>query len=106
MTKVPYRSSAGASRWLIAGIVIVGLMSMVNVVAMVMFAVSKVRAGQGHDTYRTFWLVEDDYMGFLIFFAFVLAALGIGLALRLIQQLRERRVWRQHERRWTRNQGA
>ncbi len=106
MTKTPYRSSTGPSRGLIAGIVIVGLISVVNVVAMVWFAVSKVHAGQGHETYRTFWLVEDDYIGFLIFFACVLAALGVGLALRLIQQLRERRAWLQHDRRWTRNSRA
>lgn len=106
MTKIPNPSSAGPSRGLIAGIVIVGVMSMVNLVAMVLFAVSKVRADQGHETYRTFWFVEDDYIGFLIFFACVLAALGVGLAMRLIQQLRERRAWLQHDRRWTQNSGA
>lgn len=106
MTKIPYRAGAGPSRGLIAGIVIVGLMSMVNLAAMVLFAVSKARAGQGHDTYRTFWLVEEDYISFLIFFACVLAALGVGLALRLVQQLRERRAWLQHDRRWTQNSGA
>lgn len=106
MTKIPYRSSARPSWGLIAGIVIIGLISMVNLVAMVLFAISKVRAGEGHETYRTFWLVEDDYIGFLIFFACVLAALGVGLALRLIQQLRERWAWLQHDRRWTQNSGA
>jgi hypothetical protein len=106
MTKIPYRSSAGPSRGLIAGIVIVGLISMVNLVAMVLFAISKVHVGQGHETYRTFWLVEDDYIGFLIFFACVLAALGVGLTLRLVQQRRERRAWLQHDRRWTQNSGA
>jgi hypothetical protein len=91
MTKIPNRSSARPSRGLIAGIVIVGLVSMINLAAMVLFAVSKVRVGQGHETYRTFWLVEDDYIGFLIFFTGVIAALGVGLALRLIQQLRVNR---------------
>lgn len=106
MNKISYRSSRGPSRGLIAAIVIVGFLSVVNLVAMVLLAVSKVRSGQGHGSYRTFWLVEDDYIGSLIFFACVLAALGVGLALRLIQQLRERRAWLQHDRPWTQNSGT
>ena len=50
--------------------------------------------------------VEEDYIGFLIFFACVLAALGVGLALRLVQQLRGQGAWLQHDRRWTQNSGA
>ena len=106
MTKIQSLSSAGPSRWLVVGIVIVGLVSLINLAAMILFAVAKVRTGQDHETHRTFWLVEDDYVGALIFFACVLAAIGIGLIMRLVQQQRERRAWRQLDRKWTQNSGA
>jgi hypothetical protein len=100
VTKVQRRSSHRPARWLVGGIIVVGFVSMINVAAMIAFAVAKVRAGRGLETYRTFWLVEDDYIGFLIFVACVLGAVGVGLVLRLIQQRREHRDWAEHDRKW------
>ena len=33
-----------------------------------------VRSGRGLESYRTFWLVEDNWIGFLIFIACVVIA--------------------------------
>ena len=44
-----------------------GIASVGGLVAMVLIAIDKVVAGHGLDTYRTKWMVEDNWIGFLIF---------------------------------------
>lgn len=34
---------------------------------MVLIAIDKISAGQGLDAYRTKWMVEDNWIGFLVF---------------------------------------
>ncbi len=49
---------------------------------MVLIAIDKIGAGQGLDTYRIKWMVEDNWIGFLVFVVVttvvVLAAAIIG----------------------------
>src|SRR5438132_688280 len=82
--------------WLRVGLVLSGLASAVALVAMVQRAVVAVRSGRGLDTYHTFWLVEDNWVGFFVFFACFVVALA-GLLLRWVQRRRERLQWRELE---------
>lgn len=80
------------SRLLVAGVRIGGIASLGGILAMILTAIEKVRAGKGLDTYRTHWLVEFNWIGFLVFMVAVIVALAVGAFLRLkerreIQQL-------------------
>ena len=46
-------------------------------------AIDKVLSGQGLETYRTFWLVEFNYVGVLVLFGAVILALIVGTALQI-----------------------
>ena len=59
-------------------------------------AVQMVRSGRGLDTYRTFWLVEFNWIGFLVLFGLIPVALLVGLFFRL----HEHRQWRSLERKY------
>lgn len=65
------------------GIVISGLASLGALAAMVGVAIAKVRGGHGLETYRTIWLVEDNWIGFLVFVAIAVVAVFVGLLFRL-----------------------
>jgi uncharacterized membrane protein len=106
MTKLAPQTTRPTGRWLIAAIFVVGLISMIVLGAMIAFAIGEVRAGRGLETHRTFWLVEDSWIGFLTFVACALAAIVIGLGCRLIHQQRERRAWLEHDRKWAKRSDA
>ena len=62
---------------------------------MIFIAIEKIRAGRGLDTYRTHWLVEFNWIGFLVFIFATILALLIGLFFRYrefreIKNLQER----------------
>lgn len=77
MTKRPATSSR-PSRLVMAGVWVAGIGAIGGIVGMVLIAIEKVRSGRGLDTYRTHWLVEFNWIGFLAFLATVAVALGIG----------------------------
>ena len=79
------------SRLLVLGAWIGEIASLGGMVAMILIAIEKVRAGHGLDIYRTHWLVEDNWIGFLVFVAATAVALVIGLFARY----KERREMRQ-----------
>ena len=54
-------------RWLVVGAWIAGIASVGGMVAMVFIAIDKIRTGHGLDTFRSHWLVEDNWIGFLVF---------------------------------------
>ena len=60
-------SSTPPSRLMIVGAWVGGIASVGGLVAMVLIAIDKVSAGHGLDTYRTKWMVEDNWIGFLVF---------------------------------------
>lgn len=74
-----------------------GIASLGGLVAMVLIAIEKVSAGYGLDTYRTKWLVEDNWISFLVFAVVtavvVLAAVIIGW----FQRQREQREIQQFQ---------
>ena len=74
--------SSGPSRLVIVGVWAAGIASFGAIVAMVLIAIEKIEGGHGLDTYRTHWLVEFNWIGFLVFLAAVVVALAIGLFFR------------------------
>jgi len=83
------------NRWLRLRLIFVGMISLAAMARMVVIAITKVRDGRGADTYHTFWLVQDDWFGFLIFIAFTFFAVMLGLVFRWIYHRREAKMWRQ-----------
>jgi len=79
-----------------AGEVLSGVASFFGLGYLLYTAVQMVRSGRGLDTYRTFWLVEFNWIGFLILFGLIPVALLGGLLLRF----QERREWRSLEKKY------
>lgn len=84
------------------GIWAAGVASLGAIVAMVVVAIAKVLNGQGLDTFRTHWLVESNWVGFLVFLVAVAVALAIGLFFRYkegreIRKLKVRYSGEHHE---------
>ena len=61
--------------WLCAGILVLGIASVIAIARLLWGAFEKVMTGHGLDTYRTFWLVEFNYIGVLVLFGVVVMAL-------------------------------
>ena len=106
MSKLAQRATRPTGRRLIAAVIVVGLISMVVMATMIAFAIGEVRAGRGVETRRTFWLVEDSWIGFLTFSACTLVAIVIGLVCRLVHQRRERRAWLEHDHKYAQRSDA
>ena len=70
--------SSRPSRLVIVGVWVAGIAAIGGIVGMVLIAIEKVRTGHGLDTYRTHWMVEFNWIGFLVFLAAVAVALAIG----------------------------
>lgn len=74
--------STPPSRLVVVGAWVGGIASVGGLVAMILIAIDKVSGGNGLDTFRTKWLVEDNWIGFLVFVVVttvvVLAAAIIG----------------------------
>ena len=89
-------------KWVRVGILVAGLGSFAALVTMVVTGIQKVRLGRGLDTFRTAWLVEFNWIAFLVFMAVLVAALGVGAWLRYrewreLEQLRARYQSEQRE---------
>jgi hypothetical protein len=52
-------------RWLLVGFVLMGIAAFSGLGAMLYQAILMVSSGRGLETYRTFWLVEFNWIGFL-----------------------------------------
>lgn len=83
-------------RWLLAGIVVTGIASFFGLGAMLIKAVHMVSTGHGLETYRTFWLVEFNWVSFLVLCGATVFALVIALFLRLREYLQ----WRSLEKKY------
>jgi hypothetical protein len=60
--------------WVCAGIFFTGVVSAVALINLISDAVDKVASGRGLETYRTFWLVEFNYVGVLVLFVCIALA--------------------------------
>lgn len=95
MTKQP-SSAARPSFLVLLGIAVAGLASIVSLVAMAVLAWEKIQTGRGWESYRTHWLVEFNWVGFLV----LLAGIGIALFVGLLFRLRESRELKALERKY------
>lgn len=77
------------------GFVIQSIASVFGLTAMMFLAATAVRSGRGMETYRTVWLVSENWIGFLVFAGCALGALALGAAFRLRDYL----AWRRLEKR-------
>jgi hypothetical protein len=71
-------SKPRSARWLRVGFVLAHIASISGFTFMVVKAISMVKAGRGLETYRTFWLVEYNWVGFLVFVGGAVIALASG----------------------------
>lgn len=78
MTKQP-SSAARPSFLVLLGIAVAGLASVASIVTMAVVAWEKFQNGRGWESYRTHWLVEFNWVGFLVLLAGVGIALFVGL---------------------------
>ncbi|HSS27836.1 MAG TPA: hypothetical protein VLJ84_03050 [Usitatibacter sp.] len=74
---------------------VTGIASVAGLVAMILTGLEKVHTGHGLDTFRTTWLVEFNWIGFLVLVAaIVIAVIGVGLLRYLewreVRQLQDR----------------
>lgn len=96
MTRAVWTERNGAARLFGVGILIAGIGSVVTFGAMILEALEKVRAGHGLDTYRTFWLFEFNWIGFLTFCVAMAVALVVGLGFRFRECLEIRALVRRY----------
>ena len=83
-----------------ASVAFVSLCSALVIGAMLALAFQMVVAGRGLETHRSFGLVQDTWLGFLVTMAVCVVAMLGGLAWRMVQRRREARLWQEHETRW------
>jgi hypothetical protein len=79
-----------------AGFILSGVASFFGLGYMLYTAVQMVRSGRGLETYHTFWLVEFNWIGFLVLFGLIPVALLVGLFVRV----HEHRQWRSLEKKY------
>jgi hypothetical protein len=75
-------------RQLVVGLWISLAASVFGLMAMVSLAIFKVRGGQALDSFRNHWLVESNWLSFLIFVVVAAFAVAVGLWFR-IREARE-----------------
>lgn len=78
------------------GIFVAGIASLGGLSFMISKAIEMVGSGRGLETYRTFWLVEFNWLSFLI----LLAATVLGIVIALVFRLREFLLWRSLEKKY------
>lgn len=54
-------------RLLKIGLIVMGITSAGALFAMLIIAIKKVETGHGMDSYRSMWMAEDNWIGFLTF---------------------------------------
>jgi hypothetical protein len=78
------------------GFVVTGLASFSGLAYMLVTAIQMVSSGRGLETYRTFWLVEFNWLSFLVLCGAIIVAFAIAFVLRV----RDYMQWRSLERKY------
>lgn len=89
-------NKAPLPRWMAVGFVVFGLASFVGFVGLVLRALAMVRDGRGMETYRTFFLVEFNWIGVLAFAGSAIVALLVAAVIRWREQQQWRALERKH----------
>ena len=83
-------------RFLQVGFLALAVASFGGLIVMIATGIQKVNTGHGLDTYRTFWLVEFNWVGFLVLVAALVVAM-IGAAwLRYLEWREERELQKRY----------
>ena len=88
--------SRGRRRFVAIVFLILGVTSLVTLIGMVVTGVEKVNTGRGLDTFRTVWLVEFNWVGFLVLMGAVIVALIGGGYLRYLEWREVRELRRRY----------
>lgn len=94
-------SSTPPSRLGAVGAWVLGIASVGGIAAMVLIAINKVSTGHGLDAYRTKWLVEDNWIGFLAFAVVTAVVVVVAAAIGWFQRRKEQREVRQLHAKWS-----
>lgn len=78
------------------GLVVAGIAALSGLGYMLTTAIEMVRSGRGLETYRTFWLVEFNWLSFLVLVAGTVLALIIAAVFRFKEFL----LWRSLEKKY------
>lgn len=73
-----------------------GIAAVAGLGAMLLKAVQMVGTGRGLETYRSFWLVEFNWIGFLVLCGALVLALGLAFFVRMKEYLQ----WRSLEKKY------
>jgi cell division protein FtsX len=83
------------SKWLVVGIWVGGLGALAGTVAMILLAFTNIRDGHGLDRFRSHWLVDDNWIGFAVFFFITLIVVSVAAVIAWLQRRSERQELRQ-----------
>jgi hypothetical protein len=83
-------------KWIALAIIFTALASPASMAQQIRTGIEMVRTGRGLETFRTFWLIEFNWIGFLTLIAGVIAALLIGLGFRLVEHLETRKLMKKY----------
>lgn len=92
--KTPQKDPRHLPRWMCIGMVIMGISSFFAVGYMLCKALYMLGLGRGLETYRTAWLVQYDWIGFLALIGATVVALLAAFASHLYKHMK----WRKLER--------
>jgi len=88
-------------RWMRIGLLLASVAAAFGLISMMIIGIVMVRSGRGLEGYRTVWLVQYNWIGFLAFIVALVAALLVGLVFRR----RERQRWSELERKYDQRDG-
>ena len=77
------------------GILLAGLASFAGLYQLISIAIEKILSGKGLDTYRTVWLVENNYIGFVVFLVSAIFGLAIAGATHIFYKRQEKKAWQE-----------
>lgn len=78
------------------GLVVAGIAALSGLGHMLTTAIEMVRSGRGLETYRTFWLVEFNWLSFLVLVGGILLAFVVAA----VFHFKEFLLWRSLERKY------
>ena len=77
-------------RWMLVGFAAFGVAGVAGLAVLLTRAYAMIEGGRGTETYRTFWGVEFNWIGVVVF----IAAAVIALLIAAVFRWREEREWR------------
>ncbi len=76
---------------MLAGAWVGGVAAVSGLVAMILIAIDKVSAGHALETYRTHWMVEGNWIAFLVFVVVTIVVVLVAAVVGWLQRRSEQR---------------